>query len=58
MKDTELFDWLSGEALRDDIIRLTQITVATEITNLDAIHESADPKKSFDWQQLLLAGSC
>jgi len=57
MKDTELFDWLSGEALRDDIIRLTQITVATEITNLDAIHESADPKKSFDWQQLLLAGS-
>lgn len=49
MKDTELFDWLTGEALRDDIIKLAQITVATEITNLDEINKSADPKKSFDW---------
>ena len=29
MKDTELFDWLTGEALRDDIVKLVQITVAT-----------------------------
>lgn len=57
MKDTELFDWLTGVALHDDIIRLAQITVATEITNLDAVNEPADPKISFDWQQLLLAGS-
>jgi superfamily II DNA/RNA helicase len=57
MKDTELFDWLTGEALRPDIIRLAQITVATEITNLDEINKSADTKKSFDWQLLLLAGS-
>jgi hypothetical protein len=57
MKGTELFDWLTGEALRDDIIRLAQITVATEITNLDAINKSADPKKGFNWQQLVLAGS-
>lgn len=57
MKDTELFDWLTGEALRDDIVRLTQVTVATEITNLDEIRESADPNKAFNWQQLLLAGS-
>lgn len=57
MKDTELFDWLTGEALHDEIIRLAQITVATEITNLDEINKSAEPKKSFDWQQLLLAGS-
>jgi superfamily II DNA/RNA helicase len=57
MKDTELFDWLTGEALRPDIIRLAQITVATEITNLYEINKSADTKKSFDWQLLLLAGS-
>ncbi len=57
MKDTELFDWLTGEALRPDIIRLAQITVATEITNLDEINKTADTKKSFDWQLLLLAGS-
>lgn len=57
MKDTELFDWLTGEALRDDIIKLAQITVATEITNLDEINKYADPKKIFDWQLLLLAGS-
>ncbi|MDO5643302.1 MAG: DEAD/DEAH box helicase [Paracoccus sp. (in: a-proteobacteria)] len=57
MKDTELFDWLTGEAIRDDIIRLAQITVATEITNLDEINKPADPKNSFDWQLLLLAGS-
>lgn len=57
MKDTELFDWLTGEALQEDIIRLARVTVATEITNLDAFKETADPKRSFDWQQLLLAGS-
>lgn len=57
MKDTELFDWLTGEALRSDIIRLAQITVATEITNLAEVNRSADAKTNFDWQQLLLAGS-
>lgn len=57
MKDTELFDWLTGEALRSDIIRLAQITVATEITNLAEVNRSADAKTNFDWQLLLLAGS-
>ncbi|WP_417587223.1 DEAD/DEAH box helicase [Pararhodobacter oceanensis] len=57
MKDTELFDWLTGEALHDDIIKLAQITVATEITNLDAVNKPSDLKQSFDWHQLLLAGS-
>jgi len=57
MKDTELFDWLTGEALRDDIVKLVQITVATEITNLDEGKKFTDPENSFDWPLLLLAGS-
>ena len=35
MKDTELFDWLTREALQEDIAKLAQHTVATEITNLE-----------------------
>lgn len=57
MKDAELFDWLTGEALRDDIIKLVQITVATEITNLEESTKCTDPERSFDWRLLLLAGS-
>jgi hypothetical protein len=35
MKVAELFDWLTREALYEDIAKLTQLTVATEITNLE-----------------------
>ncbi|WP_112321928.1 DEAD/DEAH box helicase [Oceanibium sediminis] len=57
MKDTELFDWLTNEALQDDITRLTQLTVAAELTNLEQSYTCEDPNKAFEWQELLLAGS-
>lgn len=57
MKDTELFDWLTREALQNDIAKLTQLTVATEITNLEESYACDNPQEEFDWQELLLAGS-
>ncbi|CDO60026.1 DEAD/DEAH box helicase domain protein [Candidatus Phaeomarinobacter ectocarpi] len=57
MKDTELFDWLTQEAFRADIDRLTQHTVATEITNLEESYVCDSPQDAFDWAELLLAGS-
>jgi hypothetical protein len=57
MKDKELFNWLTREALQEDIARLVQHTVATEITNLDEINPCGNPQEAFNWQELLLAGS-
>jgi hypothetical protein len=57
MKDTELFDWLLDEALTEELSRLVQITVATEITNLDQAAQSENPQEEFNWKELLLAGS-
>lgn len=57
MKDTELFNWLSREALHADVIKLTQLTVATEITNLEKSFECVNPQEEFNWEKLLLAGS-
>lgn len=57
MKEAELFDWLTHEALYDDIAKLTQLTVATEITSLEASFACENPQEEFNWQQLLLAGS-
>ena len=57
MKETELFDWLAREALQIDIAKLTQLTVATEITNLEESFECDNPQEEFNWQELLLAGS-
>lgn len=57
MKDTELFDWLTHEALQDELAKLTQLTVASEITNLEANFTCDDPQAGFNWQELILAGS-
>lgn len=57
MKDAELFDWLINEAMQEDIARLTQLTVATEITSLEENYTCENPQDEFDWQDLLLAGS-
>lgn len=57
MKDTELFDWLTREALHDDIAEITQFTVSTEITNLEVSNACSNPQEDFNWQELLLAGS-
>ena len=57
MKAMELFDWLTREALQEDIARLALHTVATEITNLDEINPCDNPQEAFNWQELLLAGS-
>jgi superfamily II DNA/RNA helicase len=57
MSAVELSEWLVSEALLDDITKLTQATVATEITNLVASFECVDPSAEFDWEQLILAGS-
>lgn len=57
MKQTDLFDWLIHEALHEDISKLTQLTVATEITNLERTYTCENPQDEFDWQEILLAGS-
>lgn len=57
MKDTELFNWLASEAMREDITKLTLLTVATEITNLEASCVCENPQAAFNWKDLLLAGS-
>lgn len=57
MKDTELFDWLIQDALNEDISQLTQLTVASEITNLDESILCDDSRTAFNWRELLLAGS-
>ncbi|WP_126976679.1 DEAD/DEAH box helicase [Frigidibacter oleivorans] len=57
MKDTELFDWLTQDALQEEISKLTQLTVSNEITNLEAIYASDDPQSEFNWHDLVLAGS-
>jgi hypothetical protein len=57
MKDNELFDWLVQDALKDDITKLAQLTVASEITNLNDTFECDDPQNMFDWSRLILAGS-
>ena len=57
MKDIELFDWLIKDALFDDISKLTQLTVSSEITNLDQEYECDKPCGAFNWRELLLAGS-
>jgi superfamily II DNA/RNA helicase len=57
MKEAELFDWLAREALYEDIAKLTQLTVATEITNLEVSYACENPQEEFNWRQLLLAAS-
>lgn len=57
MKDTELFDWLTHEALQETLFQLAQLTVASEITNLEPKFKCENPQRSFDWRQLILAGS-
>lgn len=57
MKETELFDWLVYEVLNDDIERLVQLTVSTEVTNLEKAYSCDNPQNEFNWQELLLAGS-
>lgn len=57
MKDTELFDWLVYEVLNGDIERLIQLTVSTEVTNLEKAYSCDNPQNEFNWQELLLAGS-
>lgn len=57
MSTVELSEWLVSEALLNDITKLTQATVATEITNLSANYDCEDPNAEFDWEQLILAGS-
>nr|WP_319483786.1 DEAD/DEAH box helicase [uncultured Cohaesibacter sp.] len=57
MSAVELSEWLVSEALLEDITKLTQATVATEITNLSASFDCDDPNTEFDWEQLILAGS-
>lgn len=57
MTDKELFNWLTRDALQEDVTKLTQLTVATEITNLDISSANDDLNKEFNWQELILAGS-
>lgn len=57
MKPNELFDWLTSEAIKADITRLTQLTVAYEIDNLTENFVCEDLQSEFDWERLLLAGS-
>lgn len=57
MIETELFDWLTSKAIYDDVVKLTQLTVASEIDNLEESFSCDDPEVEFDWERLLLAGS-
>jgi hypothetical protein len=57
MKYTDLFNWLTREALNKDIAKLTHFTVSAEITNLEVSYVCSNPQEEFNWQDLLLAGS-
>tara|TARA_B100000965_G_scaffold406534_1_gene445989 strand:- start:22 stop:1281 length:1260 start_codon:yes stop_codon:yes gene_type:complete len=57
MSASEFFDWLVSEAISADVLKLTQLTVASEIDNLSASFECEDLEAEFDWERLLLAGS-
>ena len=57
MKEAELFNWLIQEALQKDIAKLTQLTAANEITNLDDVYACDDPRAEFNWSDLILAAS-
>lgn len=57
MKPNELFDWLVSEGISEEIDRLTQLSVASEIDNLNPTFVCEDIHSAFDWERLLLAGS-
>lgn len=57
MNPNEFFDWLISEAIDDDLTKLTQLTVASEIDNLAESFICESPETEFDWERLLLAGS-
>jgi hypothetical protein len=51
----ELQDWLLSEGIKDDLNLITQLTVITEIDNLEVPVSQAETAP--DWERLLLAGS-
>ena len=56
MSLAELQSWLLENGIRDDLNKLTRLTVRNELDNL-APEESSDSAESIDWARLLLAGS-
>lgn len=56
MSLAELQSWLLEDGIRDELNKLTRLTVRNELDNL-ASEVSSDSAESIDWPRLLLAGS-
>lgn len=57
MNKVEFLDWLSDDALAEEITKLIQLTVASEMDNLTPTIICHKPTEEFDWSRLLLAAS-
>ncbi len=57
MTREELQDWLFQEGVADDLTRLSQLMVATELDNFTPSFDTDALATAIDWGRLLLAGS-
>ena len=57
MTPTELHNWLLEEGIHFDLRRVSQLTAATEIDNLQPAVDAGSLATEIDWDRLLLAGS-
>lgn len=57
MTPEELQDWLFQEGVAEDLTRLTQLMVATELDNFTPSFDIDALASDIDWDRLLLAGS-
>jgi len=57
MNKAEFLDWLTDDALTEELAKLIQITVASEVDNLTPAIVCENPAREFDWGRLLLAAS-